>query len=210
MGTLTLRTMGAVAPILSAPTPSGTLATGTSATVGATTDQANGTFYAVVDTSANLSGVTATQIIAGQKAAGTAALGSGNTAVNSSTPSVSVSGLSASTAYAYACVQVNAGNSNVVTGTFTTASGAAATPGTQIYWDAPSNPPVAIIHYNIYRGTQAGGFAAATYLDKVGTEAPLTYNDTTAPTGTTNAYWVTSVDANGAESAASDIILKTN
>lgn len=108
---------------LSAPTPSGTIGTTTTATIGATTDQTSGTFYAVVDTSANLSGVTASQIKAGQKASGSAALASGNSAVSTTTPSVGVTGLSGATAYAYAAVQNNSnGDSNVVTGTFTTAT----------------------------------------------------------------------------------------
>lgn len=109
---------------LSSPTPSGTLLTQSGATISATTDQGLGTLYVVVDSSANLSGVTAAQIKAGQKANSTAALASGNVTVTAAdlTPDVIVSGLSPSTAYAYAIVQNNAeGDSNVVTGTFTTA-----------------------------------------------------------------------------------------
>lgn len=104
---------------LSAPTASGV--TATTATLGATTDQTSGTFYVVVDTAANLSGVTASQIKAGQKASGSAALASGNAAVSTTTPSVGVTGLSQSTLYSYAAVQNNSnGDSNVLTGTFTT------------------------------------------------------------------------------------------
>lgn len=117
---------------LSSPTPSGTIGTQTTATVGATTNQTSGTFYTVVDSGANLSGVTATQIKAGQKASGAAALASGNSAVSTTSPSAGVTGLTANTAYAYAAVQNNAnGDSNVVTGTFTTAAaggGSAAVP----------------------------------------------------------------------------------
>lgn len=114
----------AVAPItvatLSAPTA--TSVTATTATLGATTDQTSGTLYAVVDTAANLSGVTATEIKAGQKAGGAAALASANSAVSTTTPSAGVTGLSPYTIYSYAMVQNNAnGDSNVVTGTFTTA-----------------------------------------------------------------------------------------
>lgn len=100
--------------------PSATPGT-TTATIGATTDQANGTFYAVVDTAANLAGVTATQIKAGQKASGSAALAANNAAVSTTSPSVGVTGLSATTLYSFAAVQNNAnGDSNVVTGTFHT------------------------------------------------------------------------------------------
>lgn len=110
-----------VGPALSAPTASGI--TSTTATIGATTDQTSGTFYVVVDTAANLSGVTATQIKAGQKASGSAALASGNSAVSTTTPSVGVTGLSQSTLYSYAAVQNNSnGDSNVLTGTFTTSA----------------------------------------------------------------------------------------
>lgn len=114
------------AATLSSPTPSGTLGTQTTATIGATTDQTSGTFYAVVDSAANLSGVTATQIKAGQKASGSAALAANSAAVSTTTPSAGVTGLTAGTLYSYAAVQNNSnGDSNVVTGTFTTA---AATP----------------------------------------------------------------------------------
>jgi len=121
------------APVLSAPTPSGTIGTQTTATIGATTTQSTGNFYVVVDSSANLAGVTATQIKAGQRASGAAAAAAGDVAVSTTSPSVGVTGLVANTAYAYAAVQNNAnGDSNIVTGTFTTASATAAsgtTPG---------------------------------------------------------------------------------
>lgn len=112
---------GAAAATLSSPTPSGTLGTSTTATIGATTNTTSGTFYAVVDSSANLSGVTAAQIKAGQKASGAAALAACNAAVSTTTPSCGVTGLSAGVLYSYAAVQNSAGgDSNVVTGTFTT------------------------------------------------------------------------------------------
>lgn len=116
---------------LSNPTPSGTVGTETTATVGATTDQTSGTLYAVVDTAANLAGVTATQIKAGQKASGSAALAANSATVSTTTPSAGVTGLTANTLYSYAIVQNNAnGDSNVVTGTFTTyVQGASSGPG---------------------------------------------------------------------------------
>lgn len=120
------------AAVLSSPTPSGTIGTQTTATIGATTNQATGNFYVVVDTSGNLAGVTASQIKAGQNAGGGAAFKSGDVAVSGANPSVGVTGLVASTSYAYAAIQNNAnGDSNIVTGTFTTASAVAAssTPG---------------------------------------------------------------------------------
>lgn len=111
------------AATLSAPTPSGTIGTQTTATVGATTDQTSGNFYAVVDSAANLSGVTAAQIKAGQKASGAAALGAGNSAVSNSSPSAGITGLTLGTLYSYSAVQNNVnGDSNIVSGTFTTAA----------------------------------------------------------------------------------------
>lgn len=120
------------AAVLSSPTPSGTLGTQTTATIGATTNQSSGNFYVVVDTSGNLAGVTASQIKAGQNAASGAAFKSGDVPVSTTSPSVGVTGLGAGTSYAYAAIQNNAnGDTNIVTGTFTTAAAVAAsgTPG---------------------------------------------------------------------------------
>ncbi len=107
-------------PTISSATPSGTLGTQTTATVGCTTDDSTGTLYVVVDT-ASLAGITASQIKAGQNASSASATASGNSAVSGSSPSVGVTGLSASTAYNYAVLQFSGGNSNILTGTFTTA-----------------------------------------------------------------------------------------
>lgn len=116
--------IGSSPATLSAPTPSGTLATQTTATIGATTDQASGTLYVVASaTQAHITGITAAQVIAGQTSSGGAAPFSGNGAVSTATPSVGVTGLSGGTLYYYAVAQVTSGgNSNVVTGSFTTAN----------------------------------------------------------------------------------------
>jgi hypothetical protein len=110
------------AATLSSATPSGTLASTTSATLGATTDSATGTFYGVVDVAANITGITATQVKAAQNNAGGAPVASGNSTVSTTSPSVGVSGLTANTLYSYAVVQNNGSDSNVLTGTFTTAA----------------------------------------------------------------------------------------
>jgi hypothetical protein len=116
-------TAGGSAATLSSPTPSGTLGTQTTATVGATTDQNTGTFFAVVGTGSQLTGVTATQIKAGQQASGAAALAAGSSAVSTTSPSVGLTGLVAGTTYTYAAIQNNAnGDTNIVTGSFTTAA----------------------------------------------------------------------------------------
>jgi hypothetical protein len=118
----------AAAPTLSSPTPSGTLGTATTATIGATSDDSSGDdFYAVVDSAANLDAVTETQIKAGQNETGAAAVASCTAAVSTTSPSCGVTGLTAATGYSYSAVQDNAtGDSNIVTGTFTTAAASSA------------------------------------------------------------------------------------
>lgn len=106
-------------PVISSPTA--TSSAPTTVLGGVTTDTTSGTLYAVVDTAANLSGIIDTQIIAGQKASGAAALSANNSNVTTTTPSVTCSGLTGSTLYTIAFVQVGSGgNSNVSTTTFTT------------------------------------------------------------------------------------------
>lgn len=111
------------AAVLSSQTPSGTIGTTTQVTLGASTDQNNGTLYAVVSsTQSHITGITDAQVIAGQSSSGGAAQFSGNAAISSTSPTLSISGLTAGTTYYYALAQSNAnGNSNVVTGSFTTA-----------------------------------------------------------------------------------------
>jgi hypothetical protein len=123
---------------LSSATPSGTLGTATSATLGATTDQTSGTFYGVVDTAGNISGITAAQVKAGQNNASTPAVASNSSAVGGTSPTTGVTGLTANTAYSYAVVQNNVnGDSNVLTGTFTTAV-AVANPGNRNFGPSPA------------------------------------------------------------------------
>ena len=113
---------GASAPTISDATPSGTLGTTTTATLGATSDDNTGTFYGVVDTD-DLTGITGTQVKAGQDAGGGATVADCNDTVSTTSPSCGVTGLTADTAYNYALVHNTAtGDSNVLTGTFTTAA----------------------------------------------------------------------------------------
>lgn len=108
------------APALSSPTASVTGAT--TATVGATTDEGNGTLYAVVTVSATAP--TGVQVDAGQDNGGSAATWAGNVAVSSTgAKTIGATGLTASTAYyAHLMHRDAAGNrSNVVSSTqFTT------------------------------------------------------------------------------------------
>lgn len=111
----------AASATLSGATPSGTIASASVARLGATTDQSSGTLYAVIDSAANLSGITASQVKAGQRNNGSAALSSGNVTVSGASPWLVLTGLQPNTSYSYALVQNNAnGDSNIVTGTFTT------------------------------------------------------------------------------------------
>ncbi len=105
-------------PTISAGTPTGTVSS--SPTVGFTTDTNSGTARIVIDTAANLSGVTATQVLAGQKNNSTAAaFDSGNITVTTTSPSYAFSGLQGGTTYTIAAAQNSTSNSNVLTWTFT-------------------------------------------------------------------------------------------
>lgn len=117
-----------VAPTLSSATPSGTIATQQSATIGATTDQATGTLYTVLSaTQSHITDITSTQLKAAQISSGAAASASGalsgNGSVSSVSPTIPMTGLQPGTTYWGASVQSNAnGDSNVVTFSFTTAA----------------------------------------------------------------------------------------
>lgn len=111
------------APVLTSPT--GTQTGSTTGTGGATTDEANGTFYSVASTSSTAP--SAAQVKAGQMHTGSAAAAAANTAVSSTgAKSVNFTGLSPSTTYyAHSMHEDAASNqSNVVTSaSFTTTAG---------------------------------------------------------------------------------------
>lgn len=112
------------APVLTSPT--GTQTGPTTATVGATTDEGNGTLYAVVTASATAPSVA--QIKAGQNESGAAAVWSGSVAVSSTgAKTLNATGLTASTSYYAHLVHADSAgnNSNVVSSAqFATAAGA--------------------------------------------------------------------------------------
>lgn len=110
-------------PILTSPTPSGTVS-GSTQSIGATTDTSSGQFYVVVDTIANLIGVSANQIFASLNAKNAAAAFAGNGAVSTTSPSVLISGLSSGVTYGYAVAQAGSTNSNVLMGQFQTGTAA--------------------------------------------------------------------------------------
>ena len=103
------------APVLTAPT--GVATSSTAATVGATTDTAEGTMYGIASSSATVP--TKTQIRSGQDHTGSAAAGAGNVAVSSTgAKTVNITGLTPGSSYYPHVVHVDvAGNeSNIVSG----------------------------------------------------------------------------------------------
>lgn len=110
------------APVLSSPTGSAT--SYSTATVGATTDEANGTMYAVVTTSATQPSVA--QIKAGQDHTGSAAAFAGSQTVSSTgAKTFSATGLTASTVYYAHMVHTDAAandSNRVTSASFTTSA----------------------------------------------------------------------------------------
>lgn len=117
-------------PTLSSPT--GAATGSTTATVGATTDEANGTLYAVVTTSATQPSVA--QIKAGQNDGGTAAAYASSQAISSTgAKTFSATGLTASTAYYAHFVHADSAGNNsnrVSSSSFTTSAAGDTTPPT--------------------------------------------------------------------------------
>ena len=111
----------AVLPILTNPTSTAISAAGV--TIGADTDTTTGTAYAVVDTQANISGITDVQIIAGQNNVGAAPILGGNVASTVSPFAIPLVGaLALASNFAFAIVQFDgSNNSEIITGTFATA-----------------------------------------------------------------------------------------
>ena len=109
----------ATAPIISTGTPTGT--TTPTPTLGFTTDTNSGTARFVVDSAANLSGVTAAQVLAGQKASGAAAAyATGTITVSSTSIADTLSAVLPLGEYTAAAAQDDGENlSAVLTWTFT-------------------------------------------------------------------------------------------
>lgn len=111
------------APVLSSAT--GTSTGSTTATVGATTDEANGTLYVVVTTSVTQPSIT--QIKAGQNDGGTSAAYSSSQAISSTgAKTFSATGLTASTTYYAHLVHTDAASNDsnrVTSASFTTSAG---------------------------------------------------------------------------------------
>jgi Cep192 domain 4 len=100
----------------------------------------------------------------------------------------------------------NASNGSAVTiGLSGNGDSSASSYAVDLSWDAPASSTDAVAGYNIYRATGSGSYQM---LNKSANQ-PTTYTDTTAQSGTTYNYKVTSVDASGVESPASNIYTAT-
>jgi hypothetical protein len=81
-------------------------------------------------------------------------------------------------------------------------TGAAATSyEVQLSWAAPSDSSDAVTGYNVYRAANGGAYQKL----NSSVNQPTAYTDSAVQTGTTYTYEVTSVDASGVESAASNV-----
>jgi hypothetical protein len=81
-------------------------------------------------------------------------------------------------------------------------TGTAVAHSVDLSWTAPSNSPVPVAGYNIYRAISGGSFA----LLNSSQDTSITYVDNTVVSGTTYNYYVESVDSSGVESVASNQI----
>jgi hypothetical protein len=73
-------------------------------------------------------------------------------------------------------------------------------------WTAPANSPVPVTGYNVYRAT---GTPSAFQILNTSSISQTTYTDSAVTSGTAYSYYVTSVDAAGAESAPSSEVMVT-
>jgi fibronectin type 3 domain-containing protein len=72
-------------------------------------------------------------------------------------------------------------------------------------WNAPSGSPDPVAGYNIYRATGGGSFTRINSSPALG----ISYVDSAVVSGSTYSYQVTSADASGRESVASNQIQVT-
>jgi hypothetical protein len=103
-------------------------------------------------------------------------------------------------------ISTNASNGSAVT-ISVSGSGVAGSSSyaVDLSWDAPANSPDAVAGYHIYRESGSGSYQLLNTLANPSTS----YTDSSAQSGTTYNYKVTSVDASGAESGASNIYTAT-
>ena len=161
--------------------PVGTATGATTATIGATTDEGNGTLYGVVTT--NSTAPTATQVKAGQNSSGSAALFAGSTSVSSTgAKTISATGLTASTSYyAHLMHEDAAGNkSSVVSSAQFTTDAAPLVMGALSVTDRTTTD------VTIGWSAATGGTGSKTYDVYYHTSAPFTAPGTGTHAGTTS------------------------
>ncbi len=95
----------------------------------------------------------------------------------------------------------NAASSATATIALSGTGTAASSYAVQLSWAAPSSSDDAVEGYNVYRAANGGSY---TKLNS-SVNQPTTYTDSNVQSGTSYTYEVMSVDASGAESAASNV-----
>lgn len=213
-GLVLLQAGGASGPIISDGTPTGTVSG--SFTAGFTTDTASGTARIVIDSAANLSGVTATQILAGQKANGTAAAyDSGNITVTDTSPDYAFSGVATATYTVAAAHSDGVDNSNVLTWTLTvdatapsfsaspSVSAIAATTAT-IAGTSNETGTVSVVATSAAAGQPSDGtFDASSFTDAITAATPFSIPITGLTALSLYKFWVQIKDAVGNRTTSS-------
>lgn len=206
-------------PASSGPTLSGGAPTGTTSAnpnLTFTTDTASGTARIVVDSAGNLSGVTATQVLAGQKANGAAAAHDTGTVTVSGTTvsSNAIAGLS-SGSYTAAAAQHSGGNSNVLSWVFTvdaTAPVFTAGPSATAITDTgatitgtSSEAGVASLLVTLQSASQPSdaSFDVSTETTSITANTPFSIPHTGESPGAARKAWVQLKDATGNRTTAS-------
>jgi fibronectin type 3 domain-containing protein len=97
-------------------------------------------------------------------------------------------------------------NSNSSTGTSTVVglSGTGVAMQVNLSWDAPSNSPVPVAGYNVYRAPSGSTSYQQINVSTL-SQTTLTYTDTSTQVGQTYDYIVESVDSAGVTSAPSNM-----
>ncbi|HEX3662997.1 MAG TPA: choice-of-anchor D domain-containing protein [Acidobacteriaceae bacterium] len=102
-------------------------------------------------------------------------------------------------------IDSNASSGSAVTISLTGTGATSSSYAVKLSWKAPASSPDAVVGYNIYRATGSGSYE----LMNTSVNAPITYSDATAQSGTTYSYKVMSVDTSGVESTASNVYTAT-
>lgn len=195
-----------------------TTANASTLTASLTTDQNSGTLYYVIDETANMSGINAAQIIAGNNANDAAPAEAGSTAVSTTSPSVNDTGLTLGSGnYTVAFAQTNTnGLSNVVSDTFSISDTGfllqdAYAPNTEspigdysdwnisVFDKLPTTGDAGTVLYSTASGTSAGGdiLVAAAGLGSIGDWVWFNIYRGTQSNYTSHCGWIQLIDTTG-------------